>query len=279
MNKLMYVWFAVKTLFSTCDSDHKVNNFKRVRSEYKISKIGKLPSLISESSGLARSQNANIFWSHNDSGGKPELYGFDLSGKLISIKTIPQARNADWEDLAEDKLGNIYIGDFGNNAAIRSEYEIYKHNTLDSTTQVIKFKYAEQQKPSKNSAGRIFDSEAFFHHGNSLYLFSKNWGDDPVVRMYRISDKPGDYVVSVADSIPVNAQVTSADISPDGKRFVLLTYGKVLVFEVSDEGVNFSKPVGCFRLVKKQNEAILFLNNTDMLVTAEQGDMYRITYR
>lgn len=271
----MYVWFAVKTLFSTCQSDYKINDFEKVRSHYKISKIGKLPSSISESSGLARSHNENIFWSHNDSGGKAELYGFDLTGKLVSIKAISQARNVDWEDLAEDKAGNIYIGDFGNNSNSRSTFEIYKHNTLDSTTQLIKFKYAEQQ----NGRNRIFDSEALFHYQGNLYLFSKNWKNDPVVRMYQLSDKAGDYVVNAVDSLPINTQVTSADISPDGKRFALLTYGKVLIFEVSGEGINFSKPLGCFRLVKKQNEAILFLNNTDMLVTNEQRDMYRITYR
>ncbi|WP_215235022.1 hypothetical protein [Dyadobacter linearis] len=275
MNKLMYVWFAVKTLFCTCQSDHKVNNFEKVRSQYKISKIGKLPSLISESSGLARSSNEHIFWSHNDSGGKPALYGFDLNGKLVSIKTIPQAKNVDWEDLAEDKVGNIYIGDFGNNSNTRSNLEIYKFSTLDSTTQVIKFKYAEQQR----NKSRIFDSEAFFHHKDNLYLFSKNWEKGEIVKMYQLSDKAGDYTVNASDSIPVDSQVTSADISPDGKRFALLTYGKVLLFEVSGEGINFKKPLGCFRLVKKQNEAILFLNNTDMLVTNEQGDMYRITYR
>jgi hypothetical protein len=265
----MYVWFAVRTLFCNCDSDQKINKFKKVRSEYKISKLGKLPSAISESSGLARSLNSNIFWSHNDSGGKPELYGFDLRGKLIEIKPIPQAKNVDWEDLAEDKTGNIYIGDFGNNAPARPALEIYKYNTIDSTTQLIKFRYGKG----------AYDCEAFFHHQNSLFLFSKNWEKDGIVKMFQLSDKAGDYVINAIDSIPVTSPVTSADISPDGKRFALLTYGKMLLFEVSGNKIDFSKPLGCFRLVKKQNEAVLFLNNTDMLVTNEQGDIYRITYR
>jgi hypothetical protein len=37
--------------------------------------------------------------------------------------------------------------------------------------------------------------------------------------------------------------------------------------------------VGCFKIVKKQVEAILFLNNKDMLITNEQGQIFRVTRR
>ncbi|TLV00139.1 esterase-like activity of phytase family protein [Dyadobacter luticola] len=275
MNKAIYVWFAVKTLLCTCQPDQRTNDFRKVRSHYKISKIGKLPSQASESSGLARAGGKSTFWTHNDSGGKPELYEFDLTGKLISTKSIPGTQNVDWEDLAQDPSGNIYIGDFGNNAGTRKSLDIYKYNPTASTTEKISFQYPFK-KVDKDAPN---DFEAFFYHDQKLWLFSKNWGKDKFVKVYTLPAEKGTYKLTPVDSIQVSSQVTSADMSPDGKTFALLTYGKVLTFEVSGEEINFKKPVGCFRLVKKQSEALIFLNNTDMLITNEQGDFYKITYQ
>jgi hypothetical protein len=278
MNKLIYLWFAVKTVFCTCQPDHRINDFKKVRSHYKIKKIGKLPTVVNESSGLARGSHKDSFWTHNDSGGKPELYEFDLTGKLISTKIISGAKNTDWEDLAQDQAGNVYVGDFGNNGVPRSSFDIYKWNIDQSTAEKITFTYSQQ----KNNAGifklPVSDCESFFYHQNNLYLFSKNWGKDNSVKLYQLPAESGNHILAPVDSIQINTQVTSADISPDGKTFALLTYGKILLFGVDNNRINFNKPLGCFRLVKAQNEALVFLNNTDMLVTNEQGGVYRITY-
>lgn len=274
----MFLWFAVKTTFCTCQPDHRINDFEKIRSHYKISKIGKLPAVVNESSGLARSKNAGSFLTHNDSGGKPELYEFDINGKLLSTETVPDAKNRDWEDLAQDENGTIYIGDFGNNSNQRNDLAIYKYKP-GSPTEKISFSYQNQSIKPSSSKSPAFNCEAFFYHKNQLYLFSKEYDKNGSVKLYSLPVQSGNYSLSPMDSIRISSPVTAADISPDGKTFVLLTYGKILLFEVSGDKIDFSKPKGCFRFVKKQTEAILFLNNTDMLVTNEQGDMYRITYR
>ncbi|MEO6282763.1 MAG: hypothetical protein ABIN80_15075 [Dyadobacter sp.] len=278
MNKLIYLWFAVKTVFCTCQPDHRINDFKKVRSHYKIKKIGKLPTVVNESSGLAKGSNNDSFWTHNDSGGKPELYEFDLTGKLISTKKIPGANNTDWEDLAQDQAGNVYIGDFGNNAAPRTSFDIYKWGIDQPNAEKITFSYLQQKNTASKSTTPVFDCESFFYNHNNLYLFSKNWGKEKSVKLYQLPAGNGTHILAPIDSIQINSQVTSADISPDGKTFALLTYGKILLFGIENNVINFKKPLGCFRLVKKQNEALIFLNNTDMLVTNEQGAVYRITY-
>ncbi|ACT95216.1 conserved hypothetical protein [Dyadobacter fermentans DSM 18053] len=269
MNKLIYLWLAVKTVFCTCQPDHRTNDFKKVKSHYKISKIGKLPAVASESSGLAKGAQHGTFWTHNDSGGRPELYLFAPDGKLLDTKAVPDARNVDWEDLTQDTAGNFYIGDFGNNNLNRKTLDIYKYNPQQARTERITFRYA----------GQPVDCEAFFHHRDSLFLFSKNQGKDNWVKMYRLPVQKGEHSLVPSDSIRINSPVTSAAISPDGKTFALLTYGKVLLFETAGGNVDFSKPMGCFRFSRKQTEAIEFLNNTDMVMTNEQGDVYRTTFR
>jgi len=269
----------VKTVFCTCQPDHRVNDFKKVRSQYKISKIGKLSAEANESSGLAKVHGKNSFWTNNDSGGKPELYEIDSTGKLLSTRKIIDAQNKDWEDLTTDEKGNVYIGDFGNNSNSRQDLKVYVVPENNSRTETISFNYQDQTAFPQPAKVLNFDCEAFFYHDNFLYLFSKNRGSSKSVRLYKLSSAPGIYSIAATDSITIKTQVTSADISPDGKTFALLTYGKILLFGIDGKEINFKQPIGCFRFVKKQSEALIFLNNTDLLVTNEQKDVFRITYR
>lgn len=280
MNKLVYVWFAVKTVFCTCQSDYRTNDFKKVRSDYKISKIGKLSAVVNESSGIAKSQRINSFWTHNDSGGKSELYEIDTHGKLLSTRAVADAPNVDWEDLTRDEKGNIYIGDFGNNGNARKSLNIYKISEEKPETEKITFSYTDQKEFPPPASQRNFDCEAFFYHNDSLYLFSKNRSaTNHMVKLYKVPAAAGTYQISPVDSINISTQVTSADVSPDGKTFALLTYGKIFLFNTTGKNIDLKKPKGCFRFVKKQAEALIFINNTDMLVTNEQREIFRITYR
>ena len=280
MNKLIYLWFAVKTTFCTCYSDRKMNGFESVKSHYKISKTGTLPDAANESSGLVKSNNPNSFWTHNDSGGKPELYEIDSTGKLLSVKKVGNAQNIDWEDLTSDENGTIYIGDFGNNGNTRRTLDIYKIAVNNSETEKITFSYADQKEFPPSAEKLNYDCEAFFYSKNNLYLFSKNRSaTNHYVRLYEMPSKTGNYAISPIDSIQIKTQVTSADISPDGKTFALLTYGKILLFGIESNTIDFRHPLGCFKFAKKQTEALIFLNNTDMLVTNEQGQIFRLTHR
>lgn len=279
MNKIAYLWLAVKTVLCTCQSDSKINGFEKVKSHYTITRTGTLSNPANESSGLARGKDSNTFWTHNDSGGKAELYEVDAAGKLLSVKKIDGAQNNDWEDLAQEEDGTIYIGDFGNNNNDRRMLEIYKVPPGTSVAQKISFSYADQkvflQSPNKGN----YDCEAFFYDKSKLYLFSKNVGTkNHYVRLYQLPTEQGNYAISPMDSISIETPVTSADISPDGKTFALLTYGKILLFGIKNGEINFKQPLGCFRIVKKQLEALVFLNNTDMLITNEQREIFRITH-
>jgi hypothetical protein len=270
----------MKTVLCSCQSDHKVNHFDKVRSHYKINKIGKLSSVVNESSGLARGTRPNSYFTHNDSGGKPALYEVDAQGKLLSTTVIENAKNTDWEDLAQDGQGNIYIGDIGNNSNTRRTLNIYKVKEGQSVAEKISFSYSDQKQFPPGPEQLNFDCEAFFYLDNHLYLFSKNRSkSNHEVRLYQLPASAGTYAVSPVDSISIKTQVTSADVSPDGKTFALLTYGKILLFDIDENGISFKNPKGCFRFVKKQAEAIIFINNTDMMVTDEQGDVFSITRR
>ena len=89
--------------------------------------VTELPKSLREASGLEKIPNSNFLWMINDSGNKSILYGLNSSGEIIKQLKI-NAKNKDWEDLASDSTGNIYIGDFGNNANERKKLTILKVN-------------------------------------------------------------------------------------------------------------------------------------------------------
>jgi hypothetical protein len=74
----------------------------------------------------------------------------------------------------------------------------------------------------------------------------------------------------------LKSPVTAADISPDGKEFALLSYGKIFIFEIANNEINFSKPKLCIKIGRAQMEALNYTSNTDFIMTNEQRKIYTV---
>src|SRR6185369_7794667 len=89
------------------------------------SRVGTMPSFISEASGLAASRRAdNLLWAHNDSGGEPLLYALDAKGALRGKLRIGGEKNTDWEDIAAFDLDGhtwLLVADTGDNDNKRND--------------------------------------------------------------------------------------------------------------------------------------------------------------
>lgn len=190
---------------------------------YMLTEIAQLPSNLEEASGAAFI-NDNL-WVHEDAGNEDRLYQIDsLTGEIEHLVTIAGADNYDWEDVTEDE-NHVYIGDFGNNDGNRTNLRIYKIAKNDlienvATSEVIEFTFSDQVDFSVNNNNHNFDCEAFFVFEDSLHLFSKNWVDFKT-RHYVLPTTAGEHVAEVRDSLEVQAQITSADISDDGEVLLL----------------------------------------------------------
>ena len=238
-----------------------------------------LPAAVNESSGLARSSRSGNFWTHNDSGGAAELYEVDTLGILHQTKTLAVLQNTDWEALTDSPDGRLFIGDFGNNRNKRQDLAVH---VLDPQggIETIAFSYADQPAFPPPAEAMNYDCEAFFFVHDSLHLFSKNWSKTNFyVRRYTLPATAGAYRIAPQDSLWINSPVTDATISPSGQRFALLTYSKILIFDSTEGNISLSRPLGCIKLYRKQAEAVLFLNETDLLVSNEQGRLYKLTAR
>lgn len=261
--------------------------------ESKIETLAALPDAIKEAS--ACEVIAGRIWSAEDHGNKPQLVAIDKTGKLLHIVMISGAENTDWEDLASDDNGNLYIGDFGNNDNERRDLAIYKIGSQSLTANEAPvlakttFYYTEQREFPPKKSNRIFDCEAFFTSGDYFYLFSKNRsaGFDGTTILYRVPNKPGNFAAEKISEFKTcgnykRCAVTSADISPDRKTVALLTADKVFLFEGFSGDDFFSGKTREIELGHfSQKEGIGFSSNTELMITDEKdkktgGNLYRL---
>jgi hypothetical protein len=239
-------------------------------------KTGTLPKKIKESSGLEQTGTPGVFFTHNDAGNAAELYKINAKGQLLATLPVAGAENIDWEDITRDSQGNIYIGDTGNNDNKRKRLRIYKlqHGDPNQVSQIT-FEYQDRKNGTAGKAHYEFDCEALFWHRSKLYLVTKDREDGVEARLYELPDSPGEYEAKPVGHYQVKAAVTAADMSPDGKTMMLLSEGKVHLFQVQGNNFFGSKMVTKSLGKVGQTEGAVFTDNHTLMITSEKGNIYR----
>lgn len=256
----------------------------------KVRTITSLPQQTKESSGLVI-ETPNSFWTHNDSGDEAVLYQFDSSGTLIKNLKISNATHIDWEEMQIDANGNLYIGDFGNNAQQRRDLAIYKVPNFKNqattatalTAEKIEFHYADQVSFPPADSLKHFDAEAMLVNTDSIFIFTKDFETQPYVgktRIYRLPNKTGKQIAQLVDIIKTDdswkfkGAITGAAKSTDGK-IILLAYLKLYIF-TEYQGTAFwrgrLKALDFNILETAQREAIGFapMDNCTLFITSEE---------
>lgn len=266
------------TLFCNCVTVQEHVVFEPNEGEYKVKAYARLPRGLRESSGLIPlGDGQGSFWTHQDGGNPSFLYRLEPDGRVSDTLQL-NLPNQDWESISKDREGNMYIGDFGNNAHKRQNLRIFRLRAGSMHADTISFSYPDQFFfPSEGKKERNFDCEAFFWHNNRLHLFSKSWGNR-IVKHYSLPDSAGNYEARLEEELPLRGLITGAALRPDGKELALLAYGRIYLFKVSAEQEGFlQQPYKCISLAgRSQTEAISYLNNRNMLVSNEQGRLFYI---
>lgn len=237
-----------------------------------------MPAKIPENSGLALSVDGAL-WTHQDAGFDNELFKVTKEGKLLEKHPVPGTSNIDWEDLARDDQGNLYIGDFGNNLNARRNLRIFKvpERTL-APVDTLHFSFADQKAFPPDKQNKNFDAEAFFWLDGKLHLFSKNRKVKAPMRVYELPDSPGHYPVPPSDSLRINAMITGADVNPAQRQIALLGYGKLYLFDYQEPDNLLGGRRICMAIPRSgQAEAIVYLPDNSILFTNEGGKIFRVS--
>ncbi|WP_435016847.1 hypothetical protein TA3x_004428 [Tundrisphaera sp. TA3] len=244
-----------------------------------LERVGRFEAAaIREASGIVRSRrHADTYWVHNDSGNPPALFAVRRNGQLIRSYRVA-APNLDWEDIAADDDGNLYIGEIGNNdlrLSVRAIYRIAEPDPTRPSDDAIPLASATYFRyPDKDR----FDAEALFISGGRAFLIAKR-SDKLDAALYSV---PLDPPAPVGH--PVTAKrvgtlpgctepVTGADLSPDGQLLAVVTNSVVRVYR--DQA---SKRWGLSRIVAFQAKDVegICWDGMDLILASEDRSLYRI---
>lgn len=256
-------------------------------------KILSVSPALKEISGIEFDKAGNL-WAINDGGNSAEIHQIDSLGNIHRSIRITNAKNIDWEDLTQNDFGHFFIGDFGNNLNIRSDLTIYKIENpidikVDSTkAEIIRFKFNDQDIADKKESKKNFDLEAFVYYNGFLYLFTKNRNKpfDGYTNLYKMGDFASNHSAKFIDKFKTctsdkyRCWITSAALSPDKEKLVLLGSDKMWIFKNWQDDDFFSGAVQEIDLgMVTQKESVTFYNDSVVVFADEKfkgigGNLY-----
>jgi hypothetical protein len=249
---------------------------------------------ISESSGLVASRTTpGAYWTHNDSGDGPFIYAFDTRGDSFGTFHVTGAQARDWEDIAagpgpQANKSYLYIGDTGDNDAVRPEVVVYRVAEPVLTAATRKFTKSRPGSTEPAEAIRLkypdgpHDAEALLVHprtGN-IYIVTKVAIANPSVYEAVAPFTPGQSITMrrIGEThVPslFGGVITGGSISPDGRRVALCDYFQGYEIVLPAGASNFDdiwkqKMTGFDLGKRKQGESITYrLDGKAFLATSE----------
>ncbi|MGO4288775.1 hypothetical protein [Chitinophaga sp. RAB17] len=236
---------------------------------------------IREASGIASSiPLKGCYWTHNDSGNKPEVYLLNNKGTLISTIKLDGVSNRDWEDIAEGigpvkGKSYVYVGDIGDNSGVRKHIRIYRFPEPEKlpaedetiTPDVLTLKFP--------NGARDAESLMIDPISKQIYIVSKREKEVSLYKTKQLFFKDGDKVVLEKLIRLPYSWVTSGDISKDGHHIVIKTLSTIYYWHRnSNESVEeaMAKPAKELPYVaEKQGEGVTITPGNDGYVTISEG--------
>jgi hypothetical protein len=237
---------------------------------------------LDELSGFVPSRKyPGVYWGHNDSDNPAEIWALNREGHVIGKVPVVGAPNVDWEDIALDEEGNLYISDMGNNNCNRKEVHVYKFKgEPDLKGGAIR---PVARWAIRYVGGKAFDCESLVVRGGWGYVMPKLRSyRSPELYRFRVvpTDKPVT-LEAVGGVTAVHGPVTGADISVDGKWMAVLTVLGPYVLEIDGDPANAVKvkaATGHSAFVAIKMEAVCFVPE-GVLAGTEEGEIYLFDWK
>jgi len=186
-----------------------------------------------ELSGLVRSRSqADLLWSHDDSGSGPVLYGLRTDGRVAARPTVTGAQAVDWEDIAAgpDRQGAplLYVGDIGDNGAQRGSIDVYRvaeprvGDAVTAPAQRLRLRYPDG----------AHDAEALLVDPlrGDLVVVTKVLGGASAYRASARLPAGSQTTLGRGHGVAGVSFVTGGDVSADGRVVALRSYDRVAIW-------------------------------------------------
>lgn len=233
---------------------------------------------IREASGIVASRrHPGIFWVHNDSGNPPALYAVRRDGSLVREYAVG-APNLDWEDIATDDAGHLYLGEIGNNDGRLPVRAIYRLDEPDPAEPAEGRLAVTLRWYYRFPPGERFDAEGLFVANGRAIVVAKTF-DGRDAALYAIPlDRPAPlWKPALPDPIGhlpgFREPATGADLSRDGRRLAVCATNVARVYE-RGRGDSWVL-AGKVRYSRDDVEAICW-DGADLIVAGEDRSVFRI---
>lgn len=230
---------------------------------------------VQESSGIvAGRRNAEVFWTHNDSGSSgPRVWAMRLNAadlaagvaRDLGYVELTGATNVDWEDISYGPDHSIYVFDGGDNPPCnRTDKRIHRflepvvdpdgaRFTLSATFQTLRFEYPDPANPGAPASqdAHRYDAECMFVHpvsGDIFVVTKRTTSDTGTARVYKLPaasitwnsasvhvlEDVTDLTAALGVTASVFSTVTAGDVDADGRRVLIRRYGFAFEFVLPD---------------------------------------------
>jgi len=207
---------------------------------------------IVESSGIVASRKQpGVYWTMNDSGGKPEAYAFDISGHDLGAWMVPGATANDWESLGLGPCSPgssrdcLYAGDTGDNSEVRPNSTIYRiaeptvsgksaPGWTGESARADKLVFVYPDGPHDTEAIYVAKSGTVWlvtkgrTKGFLLFRLEANWWGRSNTQ---IAAAAGNLALPISGS----ELVTDAGLSSDGSALAVRTYNTLFVYRANPD--------------------------------------------
>lgn len=236
-------------------------------------------SRIKESSGVVASRRyANVFWTHNDGGGpkKQVLYAIDREGNTRASFPVVGVTLHDWEDLAIDRAGHLYIGDIGNNDSKRDALAVYEIE--EPNPQAGAERISPKRVWNLRSPGAPFDCESLFIWKDDGYVVSKVFNNARAqIFRFPLKETNRPLILKLVATTKIKSPVTGADISADGTLFGVVAKNGAYVFPIDGDVTRINNATPHHTKLKNEHiEGCCFVPE-GLLVTSERRMIFLFT--
>ncbi len=235
---------------------------------------------ITESSGVVASRkHPGVCWTHNDGGGfkKQFLYAIDREGNTLASFPFVGELLHDWEDIAIDDAGHLFIGDLGNNDATRSQLAVYEIDEPDprAGTSVLRANRGWKLKFPKEP----FDCESLLVWKGYGYVVSKVFNDARAqIFRFPLTEAREPVTLELVATTRIESPVTGADISADGRLLALVAKNGAYVFRIKGDVSKVTKDKPHHTKLKEEHiEGCTFVAD-GLLATSEQKEILLFTH-
>jgi hypothetical protein len=235
---------------------------------------------IGEASGIVASRrHPGIFWVHNDSGNLPLLFAVKRDGSLVREYAVKVA-NIDWEDIAIDDEGHLYLGDIGNNDGrlpIRAIYRLDEPDLSKPAAGPLPVTLASYYRFPR---GGRFDAEGLFIDQGRAVVVAKTF-DGREAGLFTVPLDPASPLIRPAVPEPLGTlpeftePATGAALSADGRRLAVCSPVAARVYEKDGRG-RWSLLATVRYRGATDIEAICW-DGRDLVLAGEGRNVYRIS--